>query len=1242
MTQIIDLNIPPYFDDFSEDKRFHQVLFRPQTAVQARELTQLQTIIQNQIKRYGDYIFQSGDIVKGCTTRDLPSIPFVRLSDFQSNTASYDALKFVNCFAVSATSNLTAKVLVSNNGFSVNYPDTNILYLSYLNSGTSGEKTFSNTDQIIIYTSPRTGNNTADTLAVINAYSNATTNTFTTGAAHLLGVGEGIVYLNGYFVKVPDASYAIVNAYGTFAGNSSVGFIIDEEIITENQDTSLNDNALGYPNENAPGAHRLKINPNLVALSPDELASNTTFSPIVTYNNGNIITKSSAQSNLYSTISETIALRLYEESGNYVVNPFNVDIVSANVVAESNLKPNPNTAIARIYPGVGYVGGQRVELLNTAYSTIRRGVDTKTALNQQITFNYGNYFLLKEVAGSFDFSHGQQVYFFSNTQSAVTSKQFSSISANTSQAIGIGLIRAFNYQSGTPGTNTALYTLHVFNVKMNSGYSSDQISSVFYNGSSANAVGDVAGTGLLGSASKSMLFNFGVSGLKNLRDSSNNNVTEYVYTKKDTVTVSSAGAASITITSSPTGGIDILPYGAGVLPDTDASSISIIFTATAQSNNLAGTVNVFNTQTNVIGTSTSFTTNYNVGDQIKVGSTVRTVTAIANSIHLNVDAFFTANLTGQTYVNYIPAGKIIPLTFYNNRSSYITVTNSTSFAINTGYSLSGASTVDVVYNILRTNVVPASKQINRRRFVKIDTRANPNGPWCLGYPDIFRINTVWGSGDGSYNTVNPDITSYFNFDTGQKDTHYDLGYLYLNPGFNTSTYQYLLVSLDYFSANTSAGSGLYTVESYPTLPGYFNVDNLINPEEIPLYVSENGTYYNLRDCIDFRPTVALTANDTSNAFSSNIASVNTAISYATVNPSNTVTITYTGTGLNVPKYGMNLQANYTLYLPRKDIMYITPTNQIRVKEGLSSPSPQTPIYPDNGMVISTISIPPFPSLTSDQLVSLNNDNKMSHSVIRDVRSSFLTNPITIKRYTMKDIGTLDQRITNLEYYQSLSILEKQASDLTVTDANGLDRFKNGIFVDPFSDFSLSDVSNPEYSSAIDGSKGVARPRISREVITLQFNSLASTNVQTTGRVLTLPYTETPYLSQPYATGYRSAARFAYQWKGVLQLYPSYDNQMDTNITGSVGVTLDNSSIFNQFSQSAFGSVWGDWNVNGVVANNVTVSTDQNPVSGRIYTQPPIAPPQISTPVLYDNTIVAGIYVPASNTPSSVFTSMYNV
>ena len=62
----INLNTSPYYDDFNEDKRFHRILFKPGVAVQARELTQLQTILQDQLNKGFGFLVNEGAVVTGC------------------------------------------------------------------------------------------------------------------------------------------------------------------------------------------------------------------------------------------------------------------------------------------------------------------------------------------------------------------------------------------------------------------------------------------------------------------------------------------------------------------------------------------------------------------------------------------------------------------------------------------------------------------------------------------------------------------------------------------------------------------------------------------------------------------------------------------------------------------------------------------------------------------------------------------------------------------------------------------------------------------------------------------------------------------------------------------------------------------------------------------------------------------------------------------------------------------------
>lgn len=1175
MGQLTDLNISPYNDDFDEDKNFHRMLFRPATPVQGRELTGLQSILQNQIERFGSWAFKNGDVVSGCAISDIPVLPYVRLSDFQSNNASYDITTLKDTQIV-ASSNLQARVITTNQGLASNYPNTNIVYVQYLNTGTGGEKYFSNTDQLTFYHVPRTGNNTLDTVAVVNAYSNATSNTFAIGNAHAISVSEGIVFISGCFVKVKSPTIGIVNPYSTYAANSVVGFQAIESIVTENQDPSLNDNALGYENENAPGAHRLKILPGLITLDQITASNTNGFNPIAVYNYGSLVSKSASSSNVYSIVGDAIAQRVYEEAGNYVVNPFAVDTVtsiSGNSVVTSL---DANNVLGRVNPGVGYALGQRVELQKTAYINMRRGIDTRVNLAQQITFNYGGYFVLNEVAGSFAFANAQSVQLYDAPQQAITNRTFSSLTP-TGNNIGTASIRCFTYNSGIPGANNAQYLLHVFNVALTGNSNSGNIKSVYYNGT-VKGVGDLVSKGSVGSAFSDQLFSFGVSGLKNLRDSSNNNNSQYVFRTKQTATMSTNGVISVILGASAPGGTNILPYGTGILPDSDAVSISVVGTANVDSAALGGTVTVSSISNTVTGVSTTFNSNFNIGDQIKVASAIRTITYITNSTSLTVDSFFAANSSGSSYVKSYLAGKIFPLSqTYGGVSSYVNISNSTAFSIITNQAPSSSLSVDVVYDVLRTAVSPAQKQIRKNRFVKIDTTSNPNGPWCLGFPDVHKVTKIYGSSNGTYTTSGSDITSQFTFDTGQTDTTYGLGYIY-PKNYVSSTNPSLLVLLDYFSTNTTSGSGFYTIESYPIDDSNTANVNAIQTKDISLYVDSLGSKSILRDYVDFRIPCNPTANDTGYVDTANSSAVTTAVTFATISPSSTITYNVPATGLNVPSYGKNFQSDFTNYLPRKDLIMITPDNVLKIKEGVSDVNPQTPLYPENAMVVAVYNIPPYPSLSSDQTDALLSLNQTAKTLIRDTSTAITSNLLTHRRYTMRDIGKLDSRLSNMEYYMQLSIAEKKAADMTITDANGLDRFKNGIFVDAFSSFALSDVSNQEYTINIDTTDCVARPAIQREVINIDFDA-TSPSVQKTGRVISLPYTEVSFLTQPFSTRYRSSARVAYSWNGNILLIPSYDNHNDIINTGSINITIDNTTPWKDFAASAFGSIWGDWRTN---------------------------------------------------------------
>jgi hypothetical protein len=1265
-----DLNVSPYFDDFNEDDNYHRILFRPATAVQARELTQLQTILQNQIEKFGNWAFKNGDVVDGCSITPINAVPYIRLQDFQANSAGFDPTDLANTQAVSSTTGLTARVIYSNTGLAANYPDTNIVYLDYSGTGNNGATTFSNNEQLTFYKIPRTGNNTLDVVAIVNTFTNSTVNTFSSGNAYGISVSDGTVFLNGNFVKVVNPSFGLVNTYGTYAANQVVGFQLTETIITENQDPSILDNALGYPNENAPGAHRLQLTPTLVALDANTAANTDGFNPIAVFNYGSLVQTSKAGANLYSIVNDVISLRTYEESGNYVVNPFIIDTITNaqtnnDVGSNSAFVIDANTVLGRINPGIGYAQGSRVVVEKTQYISMRRGIDTQVNEEQQITFNYGGYFSLTEVAGSFPFGQAEIVQLYDTPQQAVTTRKFSSLTPSGNN-IGTAMMRCFSYISGDIGSNTSNYSLHVFNVQMANGYNTSQIRSVYYNGS-PKGVADLTTSGTIGSVYKQQLFTFGSYGLKTLKDGAGDNNSQYTYRYKVSGSMTTTGNVAVTVPSTVGTGNTVLPYGIGILPESEAATITLVATSNVDSSALTGTVTYYSTNNLVTGSSTSFTSYFSPGDLIKVGTDIRRVVTVGNNTNMTVDAGFSSSGSGANHYKSYVAGQILPISLSDVSKSYVYITDTQNFTIVSGQIPSSTLNVDVVYDVLRTKVSAAGKIINKNRFVKIDTTTLANasanlagtvsintssvvvvgtstnfvnnfsvgdqivvtsntrtitsitnstyltvnavftaanasanyyklstsskrGPWCLGFSDIHKVTAVYGSSNASYTTSGSNITKNFVFDTGQRDTHYDLGYLYTKPGYDVSATPYLLVQLDYFGVNNTPGVGYFTVDSYPIDDANTANTNAIQTKDIPLYVTEGGEQIPLRDYVDFRPPCNITANNTGSCNTANATQVTAAISYATVNPSSTLALNIPGTGIQPPSYGRNFEADYTFYLPRKDIIYITPDNKIKVKEGLSSIRPQTPLYPDNSMTVSVINVPPYPSLSTDQVDAFLTLNQSSINLIRDTRLALSTNLVTNKRYTMRDIGKLDQRITNLEYYASLSLLEKKATDMTVTDANGLNRFKNGIFVEPFNDYTLCDPTNPEHRMVIDTKKGIGRPKIGREVINIEYNNTASSGTTVkTGRLITLPYTEKPFLIQPYATKYRSSALVAYAWNGTVRLIPAYDNHQDQNNTGSLNITIDATKAWSQFAESPFGQTWGDWQTNTTSVSTSVVS-----------------------------------------------------
>jgi len=293
-----DFNLSPYYDDFNESKNFHRVLFRPSFAVQARELTQSQSILQNQIERVGDHLFKQGAmVIPGQVSIDT------EYTSIKLTSKSASALSTYNATTVTGnTSGVVGKVV----GISVtDGTDPDTLYIKYDKAGTN------NTDLVFTAGETVTSNATGSPTFVV-----ASTHTGSAAA-----IQAGVYYINGFHVKV-DSTILVLDKY-TNTPSYRVGLSVTESFVTPNDDTTLNDNAQGTSNVNAPGAHRYKIT---LTLAKKTLVStdDNNFFEIARVQDG--IIKSMVRSTEYAVLEDTLARRTFDESGNYVLTNPDFDV----------------------------------------------------------------------------------------------------------------------------------------------------------------------------------------------------------------------------------------------------------------------------------------------------------------------------------------------------------------------------------------------------------------------------------------------------------------------------------------------------------------------------------------------------------------------------------------------------------------------------------------------------------------------------------------------------------------------------------------------------------------------------------------------------------------------------------------------------------------------------------------------------------------------------------------------------
>jgi hypothetical protein len=1176
-----DFNVSPYFDDYDAAKQYYRILFKPSVAVQARELTQAQSMMQNQIEKFGNKIFKDGAVIEGCDNPiTIPNLAYVRVSDaFNANANVFFTDINETYLLVGQTSNVRAVPIVTKAGALLNYPDTNRFYVKYLTTGSNNQTSFANGEVINIYSANQSKlSNTLVVGNLINSINVLSTNATINAVGNGYGIiiDSGIIYHKGFF-QVTNKQTIAVRDYDQNVEDYVVGFTTTESIVTDINDDSLLDNALGYSNENAPGASRLKLVPTVVAKPRTSIANNDTFFSIFEFSNVTkdvVINKAKTP---WDDLADTMNERTYSESGNYVTKPFLTTTIEG-----------PNTAAFsyQVSSGKGFILGSEIEYLAARKVDVDKAMTTSSANQQIITANYGKYVYVNEYAGALNFGGFVTVDLYDNTGfQAITNKFTPSFTGKIK--IGTAKVKAVLFDEGDPGLPATTYRIYLSDIAMTSGKSFNSDAKSLYANSSVNTFGDFYADLVLTSSKatinesgkSNLVFPFGKKALKTLRGTNGSyNGTNFYFRTSETATVLVNGLVNISNGSSYTGGTDSIAYSTGVLGDVLENQFNIVFTANASTANVTGnTVSITSGCTHVVGV--NLNTFFSNGEFIRITETpsvnnyYRVVSA--NNTKLVLGSAPTNSNTASVFGKHFPAGYAVPLdngTYPGTRE--VNVTSSTTFTVNTGIAavanLTANSTCVIQYRKIRTTAVQAKKDVKKDRFVKLYANAAVNNAWNLGLPDVFKLKRVYANSAGFSNTDSDEITTHFLLDSGQRDDFYDHGRLVLKPQYNgTLTNQYLTVVVDHFTANLNSGIGFFSVDSYPVDDANTANTNAIVTAQIPLFSSSAGIL-DLRDAVDFRGVKANTANSS------------TTLAGATLNPGTTTTFITTSTYLAEPE--TNFQAAIEYYLGRTDIVTMNKTGGLSVLQGVPSESPKTPVSDIDAMTLAIGYVPPYPSLSFTEASVYNRKDYT-------VKIQLATN----RGYTMKDIGLLEQRLQRLEYYTTLNMLEQKAQNMQVADAAGYNRFKNGIFADPMNSHALAQADDLEYRYSIDKDFGYGRPLFASENIDMEFSDSLSSGVQVTGRIVTRPYTHEKLIYQPFATKIRNNAQDMWSWKGSLNLYPRYDMNRDETIVPASDITIDLTQPFLELANTIaeatgatiFGTRYGDYRTTGSSGTYVT-------------------------------------------------------
>jgi hypothetical protein len=1086
---ITSYNVAPYHDDINIkdaqgqtalDKNYLRILFQPGFAIQTREMNQLQSVLQSQIDRFGSSFYRDGQAVLDGEASFRDNVVYVEVTTPAGVTLAdltTDILlqPTIEIRTGGITGGQYAKVL----GIEGITSEVVRIYLQSISDISDSPAASLNTlvptgasihyKEDIQYTSKTLTTTNTSAIATISA----------NGYGFTASINEGIFYVKGSFVHTPAIKrFWIKNSYSEIV-RGDVVLAITEKVVTSAQDKTLLDNSTGSYNFSGPGADRYSISLDLAFLeNPEGVLRNIvnqgsnfylknsqqTFdiARLFTANERTIESVEGIESN---NLEKKLAKRTFEESGNYTIKPFKVGVrelaripvssstvdgvttytydgdddplyTSAELISQKpfgigSVAEASTKVVFQLDPSTAYLNGFRYDFqdkVNVISDKARDDSHVKSKTNINISLRQGNYIELD--------MHDNPFYQLSGNNPRNDSSDYFA---------GAGDI------SSSPTKPWTVDNVRAANTNNQSSYANSKIKSIQFVSSQVRDVRKSDGT--------------------NYKDfGSGPNIDYNVNTDPTSAGVSAIAAHN----SSPTATyriylhnkttfqdvLDTFPHFVNRKGLTDGTAPYQLGNHSPNELNVLGTQSASNaiTVNNISENSLLFRlpaqavqrvtrvkyTKYKKFETTVGGTNISGDFAVGGGkvveIPLSVNGT-TEKLIGTSKTDKFDYTVIVKTTRSGEASltmsdgidgTFERLVNPRHFEIKDGataseVTLKGLDGVDHHFAFKENDIVtvyaPVEVEVGSsvggavgRQKVKATYNQNlPAAATAAGtIIELEKADVIISSIGGTLLTQG---TNFEVVDDGLQDPEF-----YRKPKIKlTQTVTFTGtndITFDYYKH----GEGdFFCVNSYGNYAS--NIEPDLKYNQIPLFQNQPLSEY-----LDFRVKDTFNTEDARDAGDSLLGPV-----------------------ALVPNRSCQVDMDH--YVGRFDRLIIGDNGVIQIVKGLPSENPVIPAEPENSMTLYTIFMPAYTRSA------------------KTIRTEYVNN----QRSTMKDIGRIKERVSAIEYYSALSVLENSALQKNLINTDGSSRFKNGIIVDNFKRDKTANAKDPGYLAATDTVNGILRP-----------------------------------------------------------------------------------------------------------------------------------------------------------------------